>query len=51
MEGGPSGAAQVPHDVAVRIEDADVRNGDVGESFLPPRFAQQALGRESDGTS
>jgi hypothetical protein len=47
MKAGASGSAQVPHDVAVRIENADIRNGDVGEPLLPSRFAQQAFGRES----
>ena len=38
--------AQVAHDVAVRIENADFRNGDVREPFLPARLPQQVLGRE-----
>jgi hypothetical protein len=44
---GASSGAQVPHNVAVRIKNADFRNGDVREPLLPSRFAQQVLGSES----
>jgi hypothetical protein len=37
---------QAAHDVAVRIEDADVRDAGVRNPLLPARFAQQIFRRE-----
>jgi len=34
------GSTQVPHDVAIWIENADFRDSDSGETFLASRFAQ-----------
>ena len=34
------GSTQVPHDVAIWIENANFRNGDGGQTFLASRFAQ-----------
>jgi hypothetical protein len=49
MPAGAAGGTQVPHHVAVRIENADLRNGCERETLLAARFAQQALRRESRG--
>ena len=40
MTVGTSPGTQVPHDIAIRIEQADFRNGHGGQAFLPTRFAQ-----------
>src|SRR5262249_23714886 len=39
-------AMQMAHDVAIRIENANFRNGGRAQLFLAPRLSQQALGRE-----
>ena len=51
---GPAGARagmavamQVPHDVAVRIENANFRNSTGSQMLLPTRLAQQALRRKN----
>ena len=46
---GAFGGTQVAHDVAIRIKNANVRNGDVRESLLPTRLPQQVLRGESRG--
>jgi hypothetical protein len=46
MAVGASRSTQVPHDVAIWIENADFWDSDGGQTFLASRFAQQALGRE-----
>src|SRR4051794_7870528 len=37
---------QVIDQIAVRVEETDLRNCFRGKTFLPPRFADQACGRE-----
>ena len=37
------GSTQVPHDVAIWIENTDFRDGGGGQTFLASRFAQQVL--------
>jgi hypothetical protein len=51
---GPAGmtvsafrSTEVPHDVAVRIKNADFGNGRRGQTLLATRFAQEVLRRES----
>ena len=46
---GPAGGLQVTHEVAIRIEDADLRHVSRWQGFLPPGFPQQVLGPEHRG--
>src|SRR4029077_11912203 len=46
---GAFSCAQIAYDVAVGIENADFRNGDVRQSFLPAGLPQQVFGGESRG--
>src|SRR5262249_31312715 len=41
-----AGSPEVANDVPVRVENADRRHVDGGETLLPPRFAQQRGGPE-----
>jgi len=43
---GASRSSQVPHDMAIWIENADLRDGGGGQALLATRFAQQTFGRE-----
>jgi hypothetical protein len=45
----PSGFDERAQNIAVRIEQADLRNRGKWHILLPPRFAQQILGSNTDG--
>src|SRR6187200_3140896 len=44
---GSPGALELPNQVAIRIENANGWGAPCGCALLPPRFAEQILGRES----
>jgi hypothetical protein len=48
---GAFGGTQVAHDVAIRIKNADVRNGGVRQMLLPARLPQQASGVKADAAA
>ena len=49
MQSGSARAAQMAHDVAVGIEEAVLGNRTGLDPLLPPRLAQQRVGREDRG--
>src|SRR5262249_30987315 len=48
--GGPAGSPQMPQDIAVRIEDADLRHGVGSDVLLTARLAQQRRRGEDGGS-